>query len=414
MSLRVGMLQRWKVVVAGLVAFAAVFAFNAMAAPSASAYGSHLAPGESIRDWGKLESPNGQFALIMQSDGNLVAYMWPHGYWASNTSGSGTYLVMQGDGNLVLYDYRGVALWTSHTQGNPGAYVILQDDGNMVMRRADGSVLWSPNIVPTKLHSGQALQGNRNWSIYSPDRRYRMTMQSDGNVVLYDRTVAIWAKHGAGANATLEMQTDGNLVLYNQSHTAIWATNKFGPNGSYLEGQNDGNFVVYTPSRGVLWSTRGDSTPTGTRAQLAQQILNHTGIEKTGTCTVEDLQRTAANQPTRIGVWLHEKLLADILTIARDRGLKITAFTSCGNGHSSTSNHYKGTAADIADPGPFEWTPSSAIARVIYDNRSAWSINELIFDPMPQNTRTLLSGAHHTYSASTLAAHRDHIHFSVR
>jgi hypothetical protein len=411
MSMTTIVTKRLRLWVAGFAMLAIGLAGNLLVPQAAHAYGATLAPGESIRDWGKLESPNGQFALIMQTDGNLVAYTWPHGYWASNTGGAGTNLVMQGDGNLVIYDNRGVALWASHTNNNPGAYLVLQDDGNMVIRRADGLVIWSPNMVQTRLHSGQSLQGNRSWTIYSPDRRYRMVMQTDGNAVLYDRNVAIWAKHGAGPNATLEMQTDGNLVLYNQNHTATWASNQFGPNGSYLEGQNDGNFVVYTPSRGVLWSTRADSTPTGTRQQLAQQILNHTNITRPGRCVTDDLVRTAQGQTATNGSWLSERMLINTLELARDRRIQITAITSCGSGHSSTSNHYRGTAIDLIH-GVGNDMPN--IAATTYHNRGAWNINELIFDPMPQGTNTLLNGNHHQYSASTLSAHRDHVHFSTK
>lgn len=55
--------------------------------------------------------------LIMQYDGNLVAYSsTARPLWASGTNGNGSYLAMQNDGNLVIY-HNGRATWASHTGG---------------------------------------------------------------------------------------------------------------------------------------------------------------------------------------------------------------------------------------------------------------------------------------------------------
>ena len=60
-----------------------------------------------------IYSPNGQYQLIMQGDGNLVEY-GPGGQviWDAGTNGNpGAYAIMQGDGNLVVYSPAGKALW---------------------------------------------------------------------------------------------------------------------------------------------------------------------------------------------------------------------------------------------------------------------------------------------------------------
>ena len=70
-----------------------------------------------------IYSPNGQYQLIMQGDGNLVEY-GPGGQviWDAATNGNpGAYATMQGDGNLVVYSSAGAALWWSGTNGNAGA-----------------------------------------------------------------------------------------------------------------------------------------------------------------------------------------------------------------------------------------------------------------------------------------------------
>lgn len=55
----------------------------------------------------------------------------------------------------------------------------------------------------------------------------RLTLKSDGNLVLYTSAgKAVWATGTVGKGAAyLIMRNDGNLVLANLSGTAVWATN---------------------------------------------------------------------------------------------------------------------------------------------------------------------------------------------
>ena len=62
--------------------------------------------GESLKTNEFLVSSNGEFKLLLQGDGNLVAIKTNGGlpYWSSGTGGTNANkLVMQGDNNLVLY-----------------------------------------------------------------------------------------------------------------------------------------------------------------------------------------------------------------------------------------------------------------------------------------------------------------------
>jgi hypothetical protein len=83
-------------------------------------------------------------------------------------------------------------------------------------------------------------------------------MQSDGNLVLYNGSWALWASNTWGnpvIGAT--MQTDGNLVIYNTAGSPIWASNTSGHplGGAYLAAQNDCNVVIYLSAGAPLWST---------------------------------------------------------------------------------------------------------------------------------------------------------------
>jgi len=88
----------------------------------------------------------------------------------------------------------------------------------------------------------------------SPDGTYRLVMQTDGNLVLYKASQALWSTGGSGAGSRAVMQADGNLVVYNGS-TARWSSTTGGFDGSVLKLQDDGNLVVSDAGRAVwTWS----------------------------------------------------------------------------------------------------------------------------------------------------------------
>ena len=115
-----------------------------------------LFAGQSLYVGQMLVSQNGNFQLVVQTDGDLVLYqVSPHiAVWSSQTVGQRSYeLSMQTDGNVVLYDDATPphALWSSQTSGYRGAYpfgayLLLQDDGNLVV--STEIPCWSPEPGP--------------------------------------------------------------------------------------------------------------------------------------------------------------------------------------------------------------------------------------------------------------------------
>jgi hypothetical protein len=106
--------------------------------------GHGLTPGQAVF------SCDGQFELIMQTDGNLVLYengVTP-ALWNTGTEGQDVaYMIMQEDGNLVVYNTSEVAVWNSQTDGYEGGYLAIQNDGNLVIYKKTPSVpqnaVWS-------------------------------------------------------------------------------------------------------------------------------------------------------------------------------------------------------------------------------------------------------------------------------
>ncbi|MFT3772586.1 MAG: matrixin family metalloprotease [Minicystis sp.] len=98
-------------------------------------------------------------------------------------------------------------------------------------------------------------------SFYSCDGRFRLTIQTDGNLVLYQGTKVLWSPsiQNKGGDRLL-LQGDGNLVVYRSNGSAVWATGtNSGPNPStsanHLDVQNDGNLVLYSAANTPLWAS---------------------------------------------------------------------------------------------------------------------------------------------------------------
>jgi nucleoid-associated protein YgaU len=100
----------------------------------------------------------------------------------------------------------------------------------------------------SSLAAGQA-------GITSPNGRYTLALQADGNLTLTDAagTVA-WSTDTAGKDAArADMQADGNFVLYTADNGVVWASDT-GDAGATLDLQDDRNLVMYGAGRKVVWS----------------------------------------------------------------------------------------------------------------------------------------------------------------
>ena len=110
-----------------------------------SSVGAVLPSGDVLQSGQEMTSPSGHYALLMQSDGNLVEY-GPRGpIWATGTSGhEGAYALVQPAGNLVIYPMgegppppdsgSTPALWASSTEPQfYGVYLRLDNSGRVAL-----------------------------------------------------------------------------------------------------------------------------------------------------------------------------------------------------------------------------------------------------------------------------------------
>lgn len=95
-------------------------------------------------------------------------------------------------------------------------------------------------------------------SLRSPNLRYVLMYQTDGNLVLSNDVskAPLWATHTSGTvPGVAKMQADGNFVLYDSANVPLWASGTAGNPDAYFSLQNDGNFVIYRADGVPLWGT---------------------------------------------------------------------------------------------------------------------------------------------------------------
>ena len=116
------------------------------------------------------------------------------------------------------------------------------------------------NYNNTTLDPGQTLYGSQ--YLLSPDTDSVLTLQNNGDLILYGGGQAQWSN---GINTApgdyLTLQADGNLVEYSAQNTPLWQTSTNGDTGDYLTLQTDGNLVIFSATGTPLWQTGTTANP---------------------------------------------------------------------------------------------------------------------------------------------------------
>lgn len=169
---------RWfRVTYAGRVGWISASQTNPKAQASVP-YCSNLLPNEALFAGEAVWSAAGGYELIMQGDGNLVAYGPSGALWASATNSLGAWSIMQGDGNLVVYSAAGSPLWATGTNF-VGSTIAVQSDSNVVMYTGS-TALWASN-----------------WHRYSgqPTRAWNAGVAGNCTWYAMDRIHQFWGRH---------------------------------------------------------------------------------------------------------------------------------------------------------------------------------------------------------------------------
>jgi VCBS repeat-containing protein len=207
-------------------------------------------PGFVLNGFGDADGLVEGYVEVRDPEGFALTY----GLGSGVAANVGTVTVDAGTGRFVFIPTQ-AARESAH--GTPG-----EDTVRFTVTASDGAAVASVEVtVPISpkapaatdtLKSGQWLEVGK--YLQSANGRYRLYMQGDGNLVLYDEAQnhkALWASGTNGRpGAAAVMQGDGNLVVY-QGSTGVWSSKTNGWNGGQLSLQSDGNLVIYVGGTAV-------------------------------------------------------------------------------------------------------------------------------------------------------------------
>lgn len=135
---------------------------------------------------------------------------------------------------------------------------VLSTTRNHNKKSKKGLSTWKPDTIRSEDKQGFQLE--------SDNGKYVARIQDDGNFVVYSMKDkdnvknAIWnsGTNGKGKGPyRVTMQEDGNLVVYDSTNAALWnsQTNGKGTPDYKLIMQDDGNLVVYDKTGKATWNS---------------------------------------------------------------------------------------------------------------------------------------------------------------
>jgi hypothetical protein len=246
----------------------------------------HKSPGPMILFRGQAwSSVDGRLELRLSTEGHLGVYgtnLYVHNdpakgplkpLWeakdANGTVVTGVQASFQPDGRLHLADEHGF-VWDSPDPFGLGETLSIQQDGNVVISDAGGGIVWSTETAyRDSLQGAVGLAPNATLVAGDPAHeskttksgRFTIIMQTDGNLVIYDRGAfrneyrPIWASNTwLSAARVAKMRLDGTLALLDTAGNVIWTAPYAGRPATFVALQEDGNLVAYEPSKYEVWA----------------------------------------------------------------------------------------------------------------------------------------------------------------
>jgi len=136
---------------------------------------------------------------------------------------------------------------------NAGDFLHPNDAGHQAIANAVNLGLFTANGVPPftastgcgTLLAGQGITPGH--PLPSCNGRFQISLQGDGNLILYDGNTMVWSTQSSGHTPSVAtLLADGNFVILDQAGKIFWSTATAGLLGDTLIMQNDGNLVLYT------------------------------------------------------------------------------------------------------------------------------------------------------------------------
>ncbi len=228
---------------------------------------------------------------------------------------------------------------------------------------------------------GQMLANNE--YLVSPNGNYRFYLQGDGNLVLRDWQTreSIWSSGTQGENGSrLTLQSDGNLVLYTATGEPVWDSNTVGSGADRLALNNDGSLALYQGSSAVWIQNEGNNsggtggggtiTHIGTTevwdSNGENVTINKPSGTRAGDLLLLVLHRTDSYLPLRVDGW---NRAAECFK--RDNGYDCVTYDDCVSWRDSrfceSFGNYGRGGRDLAQVVFFKRAGNSEPSRYVFD-----------------------------------------------
>ncbi|KAL2514200.1 receptor-like protein kinase 1 [Forsythia ovata] len=194
---------------------------------------SSLSAGDTSGPW---SSPSGEFAFgfsrlersASDNEDLFLLAIWFNKIpektivWSKNEYSvpQGSKVQLTNEGQLILYNPQGKEIWRPQTNNGGSSCAAMLNSGNFVLINGDSNYTWESFKEPTDtILPGQSLTMGANLYSRQSERNYtkgkfRLSMQGDGNLVLYSivwpsehPNVAYWA------TSTVRSNPDSQLVF---------------------------------------------------------------------------------------------------------------------------------------------------------------------------------------------------------
>lgn len=199
---------------------------------------------------------------------SLYAYgpTFPSGASGSLTSPSGEFVLSVDSGRLTmeqLFGNNGCTPWSTAQFGSYSgtSRLTMQHDGNLVLYTSGGRALWSSKTAGTGTENRLVMQSDGRMIIYTAANRAVWSAGSGPGCLRTGmimgsgtRLVSRYDRNNYSPTTSLVMGRSGDLVLYYGS-TVEWKSRTFVP-GSTAALLPSGDFAIYSPRHRLLWHTR--------------------------------------------------------------------------------------------------------------------------------------------------------------
>ena len=133
----------------------------------------------------------------------------------------------------------------------------IRFSSNQDSQSAGRHVAWTINVGDHIVSHREIAEGSY---LESNNNRYKLVVQGDGNLVIYEGAIPVWATGTDGKGVPpfkLAMQGDGNLVMYDGNGKPTWdsKTNAKGRGPFRLTMQDDRNIVIYDSQGKSTWAS---------------------------------------------------------------------------------------------------------------------------------------------------------------